>query len=292
MHANPRSKLYCLDGQGKTVWTFTAQGHIESTPTVAAGRVYFGAGDDGVYCLDAKSGQELWHRSGEHHVDARLQVVDRRVFGGSGVSRLRTSTEVFCLDAASGAEIWSTLIDLPVWGSPCVEGGQVFVGLGNGRLTKSAEPPDKPAGAVACLRSDDGHVLWRFEAADGVMVRPAVEGNRVFFGARDGFCYAVARQSGKLLWRQSLGSPIVASVGVRDDKVYAIGSEGRVCRLNARDGKIEWTFDVAAATRTQPRLFSSPTLSESSGRTRLVFGAELRGWADSAAVVYCLQEDR
>ena len=34
---------------------------MECTPAVYDGRVYVGAGDDGIYCLDLKSGKMVWH---------------------------------------------------------------------------------------------------------------------------------------------------------------------------------------------------------------------------------------
>jgi outer membrane protein assembly factor BamB len=292
MHANPRSKLYCLDAaSGALQWRFVANGHIESTPTVEDGRVYFGAGDDGVYCLDAQTGDELWHWAGQHHVDATLAVDQGRVYGGSGLSRLRQTLEAFCLDARTGDVLWRKPLDLPAWGSARVDRGQVFIGLGNGRLVRSVEPPQQPAGALVCLDCENGRQLWRFDVPDAVLVRPAIDEERVYFGARDTFCYCLNRQDGKLLWKQSLDSPIVAGITAHGGSVYAAGNQGRVCRLDAAGGKIEWSFDVAAASGMQPRLFSTPAvLIRPDGRADVVFGAELRGWSGSAAVVYCLSE--
>ena len=53
-------KLYCIHAaKGEKLWEFATKGHTESSPRVIDGRVYFGAGDDGLYCVDAITGEEL-----------------------------------------------------------------------------------------------------------------------------------------------------------------------------------------------------------------------------------------
>ena len=53
--------LYALDnGAGKTEWTFTADGRIDSPPTYYRGMVLFGSRDGWVYCLRASDGALAW----------------------------------------------------------------------------------------------------------------------------------------------------------------------------------------------------------------------------------------
>lgn len=48
------------EDDGHPLWTFTAGGRIDSTPTVQAGRVFLGSADGWVYCLDARTGGLAW----------------------------------------------------------------------------------------------------------------------------------------------------------------------------------------------------------------------------------------
>lgn len=292
MHADHVCNFYCLDAvTGREQWHVETAGHIESSPCAAAGRVFVGAGDDGVYGLDAASGKELWHYRGPVHVDSRLAVQAGCVFAGSGVSRLQKEPSILCLDAATGAERWRLPTDLPVWGSPVVSAGRVFVGLGNGRLTQSAEAPEKPAGAVLCVDAPTGQRIWRYDVADAVFARPAVNLDRVYFTARTGFCYALARGDGRLCWQHDLGSPVMTAPALGGGGVYVVASGGRVCRLAEADGRIERQLDVAALSGTTPLLFSSPVVSEEAVGRRIYFGAELKNPVSSAAVVYGLGEE-
>jgi outer membrane protein assembly factor BamB len=53
--------VHALDADsGKTVWSYTAGGRVDSPPTIHEGRVLFGAADGWVYCLRAADGRLIW----------------------------------------------------------------------------------------------------------------------------------------------------------------------------------------------------------------------------------------
>ncbi len=250
MHANFVCKFYCLDAAtGRKNWHALTEGHIESSPCVAGGKVFFGAGDDGVYALDAITGKQRWHFQGPFHFDGIPAVSGHRLFIGSGVSREHRTMEAVCLDTETSKVLWRIPMNLPVWGSPVVGDDDVFFGLGNGRLQTAALPPEKPAGALVCLRSSDGEQRWRYNVSDAVMSRAALGPGHVYFGARDGHCYCLDRRTGELAWKQDLGSPVLTNPALLGDRLYVVASAGRVCCLDAGTGRERWTFDVAGHLR-------------------------------------------
>jgi outer membrane protein assembly factor BamB len=291
-HQNAGCKLYCLDaGTGRKLWDFPTPSHTEATPCVSGGKVYCGAGDGGLYCLDAATGKERWHLEGLH-VDANPVVVGGRAYGGSGVGDLYRETALFCLDAETGKELWRVPTDQPVWGMPAVDGGFVYAGIGNGNFMESAE---KPAGAVLCLEAATGKRVWRYDVADAVLTRVAADSERVYFGSRDGSCYALERKEGRLAWKVGLGSPVVASPalvpGEGGAALYALGSAGRVCRLEAATGQVDWRFDVAKDQKQDAdavQLFSSPCVVTEADRRRVYFGSGLDNFA--RGILYCIEE--
>jgi len=53
--------VHALDAKsGKPVWSFTAEGRVDSPPTISQGRVLFGSVDGHVYCLRADDGALIW----------------------------------------------------------------------------------------------------------------------------------------------------------------------------------------------------------------------------------------
>jgi outer membrane protein assembly factor BamB len=289
-HQHLGCKLYCLDAMsGAKLWEFQTGSHTESSPCVVAGKVYCGAGDDGLFCLDAATGKERWHLTGLH-VDANPVVVEGRVYGGSGRGDVYKDTALFCLDAETGKEHWRVPTDLPVWGMPAADGGRVFAGTGTGNFLDSEE---QPAGRVLCLDAATGKQIWSFDTRDGVHTRCVVDADWVYFGSRDGGCYCIDRKAGKPRWRQDLGSPVVASPalaeGASGPTLYAAASVGRVCRLDAATGRPDWTFEVGADAGKPALVLSSPAVEEGSGgRRRIYFGCGLDDFA--SGTLYCLED--
>jgi len=54
-------RVFALNAEnGKTAWTFTADGRVDSPPTIHDGLAIFGSADGRVYCLRAADGVEAW----------------------------------------------------------------------------------------------------------------------------------------------------------------------------------------------------------------------------------------
>jgi outer membrane protein assembly factor BamB len=297
MHQSQDCNLYCLNAEtGKKVWEFQTASHTESSPTVADGKVYCGAGDDGLYCLDAASGKVKWHLEGLH-VDANPLVVGGRVYAGSGHNgkqeQAYLDTVLFCLDAQTGKEHWRIPTDFSVWGQPALDRGQLIVGLASGDFM---DPGDRPGGAVLCVDAAGGQRLWRCDLPDGVLGRVAVDVDRVYFGCRDGRCYAADRKEGVVRWKTDLGSGVVTSPvlvsGPGEGKaLYVATRGGRLARLDAASGSQTWAFEVQADAEQEPVVFSSPAVvseKDKGDRRRIYFGAALGDF--SRGILYCLED--
>jgi outer membrane protein assembly factor BamB len=269
-HQNTDCKLFCLNADtGAKIWDFPTRSHTESSPCVVDGKVYFGAGDDGLYCVDAADGKPAWDdatRLKGLHVDANPLVVGGRVYCGSGVGDAYRETCVFCLDAATGKEIWRRPTDLPVWGESALADGRLYVPIGNGNMMASE---DKPAGALLCLDAAAGEQKWRRDAADGVLVRPSLDRGCVYFASRDQNCYCCDRADGRVLWKKDLGAPVTASpllVRCPDcgggEALYVVASDvdrvGLAYCLDPATGAEMWRLDLGKG-RKSPALFSAPT---------------------------------
>lgn len=301
LHQDKSCKLFCLDGEtGKKLWEFATNSHVESSPMVKNGRVFFGAGDDGLVALDAATGKRVWQFNQERHIDAGPVAQGNRIYVGSGVSRAYRTTEVFCLDAESGQSIWRMPVDLPAWGTPLLvwdtplgAWGRVVFGLGNGNLLQS--DPNKPAGAVLCLEAETGKRVWRRDLPDGVLTRPAVNYNndKVYCTCRDGKLYCFDIKDGRTLWEVDLHSPLVSAPALRDGRVYAASSKGFISCLDAASGEHIWKLDLAQHTQSSVQVVSSPAavsvLAKKVYRYVLI-GASVGSDIATFPVLYCLED--
>jgi eukaryotic-like serine/threonine-protein kinase len=307
-HQDIGCSMYCLEAAtGKKLWQFKTESHTESTPFYWEGKLYFGAGDDGFYCLDAVKGESLWHYQNKLHIDANPSVVAGRVYCSSGVGDAFQNTAIFCLDAKTGKELWLVKTDLPVWGGATVDGDRVYFGMGNEGYATTEEK--SPKGALLCVERDTGKRLWRFDVKGAIVCHPATDGEHLFLGSRDNFCYCLDRREGKVIWKKDLGSPVLASpaltrcLGCGDRLcLYTSTDEGKLFALSPTTGQTFWTFDALKASGIKPtpssppaQFFSSPfvvqTRTETGEKHRIHFGCGVADDFGYKAILFCFEAE-
>ena len=256
LHSDKNCRIFCIDAAtGKPAWEkpFQTASHTEGAPAVVNGKVFFPAGDDGLYAADAKTGTQLWQFPGGKergiHIDAAPAVDGNRVFAGSGLY----SFVAVCLDTETGNENWRTDLKLRSFGAPIVLGKHVYYGVGTGNMVldtfayeeEGGMKETEPAGAVVCLDIENGKEAWRYDLPRSVHTGLAGDAFSVYATCRDGFVHAVDRKTGKLRWKTGIGgaitaAPAVATAGGMPVAVYAVSQEGNVACLNPHTGGIAW----------------------------------------------------
>jgi len=263
LHETQDAKLTCLDAvTGETLWAFDTTGHIEFSPTIHGGRLYFAAGDDGVYCLDKKTGRQVWRHPGIH-VDLSPAVTADAVFVGSAYGE----TAFYALNAENGKLLWKRPTPYGVGGSPSVDHGRVYFGLGNGNFEMSHADPK---GAVWCLSAEDGEPVWTRELPDSVLTCVALSGGGAFFGCRDGRVYCLDAATGEDRWAFDTGAPVLSSPAVSGPRVVVGSNTGVVHCLDARTGKSVWEVDTSTESfSADARVLASPAV----GSNRVYVGS-------------------
>ncbi|MDD7987278.1 PQQ-binding-like beta-propeller repeat protein [Lentisphaera marina] len=73
-----KNTLYALDQEtGKTLWSFSTAGKIDSSPSLWKGRVIFGSADGHLYCLNEDNGELVWRFRGTK--EDRQMAIEGRV---------------------------------------------------------------------------------------------------------------------------------------------------------------------------------------------------------------------
>jgi len=114
--------VHALSGDtGETVWSFTAGGRIDSSPTFYQGRLLFGSADGWVYCVTASEGHLIWRfraAPSDHRIVSYGQVESlwpvhgsvlilkgRAIVSAGRSSWLDGGIRLFALDPATGKQL-------------------------------------------------------------------------------------------------------------------------------------------------------------------------------------------
>jgi outer membrane protein assembly factor BamB len=162
-HHDPRRTGYAPSTAPSTneiLWTYQTGGfvedssninvfRVESSPAIVDGRVYVGSNDNNLYCLDADTGQKIWHYTTAGKVTGSPAVVDGRVYIGD-----------MCIDADTGEKIWGAEYG---GGSPAVVDGRIY-------------------SDGYCYDTDAGEIIWIYTGGSSTSSTPAVADGRVYYG--------------------------------------------------------------------------------------------------------------
>ena len=221
-----------LPDRFQRLWRFKADGAIDATAVIVAGRVFVGTDSGTLYALRLTDGRQLWKFATDDPVDGAACVHGGRVFFATG------GGIVYALDAATGRKIWKRDIDSQVESDVTVvpltgEKAMVLVAGFDSRLF--------------ALDAADGKELWTFETEGELYGPPAVVGDRIIFGGRDGVLRLLTLAGGEQIDSAEVGLCIPTAVAVADGRAYMpIYEDGLIC-VNVADLAGRWAYAKGGA---------------------------------------------
>jgi outer membrane protein assembly factor BamB len=117
---------------------------------------------------------------------------------------------------------------------------------------------------------------WNFTAGGSVYSEPIVSKDIVYFGATDGYEYAISTTTGKLVWKTFLGLDTVdtncssqpngvTSTGtIAGERLIVSGGTAHTYALNVNTGKILWNVSIGGSASAGYYLWSSPLVVNNS----------------------------
>ncbi|MCI0785035.1 MAG: PQQ-binding-like beta-propeller repeat protein [Chloroflexi bacterium] len=288
----------------KVKWTFSTAKPLLSSPAVVDGRVYFTTEDKRTIALDADTGAVVWEYPLGSPSSSTPVVTDDLV-----IFAIRPGL-VVALDRPTGTLRWERDMGDPVLASPILANGTVYIGAADSAL----HALDAATGRLRWSYATNAWVIAPASYADGIVAvasqssivnivgdrtgrrqlifdagrsrriagGPVIQGDRVYFGTRDGTVWAIDREARtwpferailliKLnlhiwglvgapiqkgsVWSTFVGGDISRAVAVTPDSVYAGTREGRVAALDVATGEERWV------TETGFQITSSPTVA-------------------------------
>jgi len=241
--------IYCLDGEtGDLIWSKDIGGKWEgsldfyhpdasnqprSSPIVVGGKLYVGAKDGKVYCLDTSDGDIAWSYQTLGPVLGAPMYYDGVVYITSTDLNYGYEGRLFAFNAANGNLIWA----VPVPGS----GGAGF--FGDERALNAGTP------TVANIKEAGGTIILVGNTA-GVYSTKYIHGFNITTGARATF------SNGTYYSISGGGSPAVWVPAYRDNVIYS-SSNLRARATNATNGASLWETWMVHNTMGSPLVSAS-----------------------------------
>jgi outer membrane protein assembly factor BamB len=203
----------------------------ESSPLVAAGRVFVGSQSGKVYALSARGGRVLWtHHAGGPVKTALAFTRGRLFFGdyGGSVTAMRPN----------GSVVWRTGGLGEIYATPAVAFGRVYVG--------------SKSGSVYALSVASGRTLWSHPTGAYVYAAPAAASvpgmaPAVFVGSYSGQFMALNARTGSTIWSRSAGGTISGAASVIGRVVYfSVLTARRTYAVSAKTGHVLWLLHKGA----------------------------------------------
>lgn len=231
-------------GNGR--WTFSTGGAIAAAPAVAAdGTVYAGSADGKLYAVNP-DGTQKWVFNAASPINSSPALgADGAVYFGADDGKLHALT-------AAGAEKtgWPFAAAGAIKSSPAIDpDGVIYVGSDD--LSVYAVNPD-------------GTQKWNYSVGSNIRTSPVLTSTAVYFGADDGFLYALNIVEGTekdAPLPESL-SPFNSSPALgSDDNLYFGGDDGFVYSVSTVSWTENWSVQqTASALTSSPALDASGTV--------------------------------
>lgn len=220
------------------IWEFKADEAIETTPVIAAGRVFAADVMGKVYALRFDDGKELWRHDYDTGFLASPSV--RQVLSSPAADEPPTSADVvvvgdvegnlYALDPATGAERWKQSTEGEINGSAAFFDDKVLVTSQDGKLY---------AFSVA-----DGSLVWTYQTDDQIRCNPTIAGSQTFLGGCDGSLHRVDLKTGQAIGDpMPLGGPTGSTAAVVGDHAFIPIMDGAVLGLDWKAGTELWRYE-------------------------------------------------
>jgi len=274
-------RMYALrESDGQVVWSIDtgqtpsnceATYGIDSTAAIANGRLYFGTAGCALYAVNPANGNVIWRTQladatrGWHLWSSPL-VFDGKIYVGlaSSCDAPCVRGTVLCLSAADGSEVWRTYTapegstGAGVWSSFAADPQRRFVYVASGNF---CEGTDTYGDSILAFNADNGSIVWNFKnsARNRDVANLDFGASPVLFdvaglpalavGSKDGYCYAVRRDTGELMWAVPVtdgsgDTGIIASAAAANGKIYfgarINNGTGKLVALDQRFGQLVW----------------------------------------------------
>lgn len=225
----------------KIVWTFKAQGHIDSAVVVSDDKVVFGSEDDllinqrnassRLYALNQNTGKLLWKITRDGETFCSSPTFWRSLVFWTASQHLMEGN-VFAVSSTSGRIVWKQQIQGLSF-SPLIYNSLLYVEASSG---------------LYAFNPMNGRVVWKKLSQIENFTPFAAERGRIFCSTMYGAIMSLAARDGSQIWKREIGRKGLSGLILVGDNLYYLTSEqkGKLHALNHSTGRKLWEVDFPA----------------------------------------------
>lgn len=259
MAGGSRREHFGFSDQRRVAWQFKAGGAVNTPATTDDKRVFFGANDGVMTCLDKSSGAIIWQTEIDDKEPRSFKFFSKPVLNGNHLYVGTAARHLYCLDASSGQKRWAVPMEDWIRSAPVVHGDTVWVVAMDG--------------TAYCLR-DKGEsvaVLWQRKiGAHPVYADLVYADGRLLVSSSDLRLWCLDAQTGEVIWQHSaLDEVAIRGRRYRADELACggwyqskptaadgtifVGTPSRfVFALDHETGAEKWRFEMGGAVSGAP----------------------------------------
>ncbi len=241
------SAIEAIDtNDGMLRWVYPTKGEDMPTPVFVNGKIIFGNGDGHVYALGAENGTLLWKTS----IDSFVSMSSATPADGGQIVVLGGThpSAIYGISSVSGKILWK-VYPRGIYSSSGGDGtwaAQGNVVVGQIEIHRAAQAKGMSSSEEIALNARSGHVLWSKVLGSGKVpprnkdAVPTVVDGTIFTGSpvtHDE--YAMALESGRILWKVHLSAGMKAAPLVLKDRVIQPTGNGDLYALDKQTGAVE-----------------------------------------------------
>jgi outer membrane protein assembly factor BamB len=175
--------FYCLDGRsGQEIWSFETGMMIWTCPCLFDDCVAIGSLDFHVYVLRAQDGKLL------AKLNTGAEVKSSIVYHSDAFVACNSNGVVFCWNASSFKEVWRKDCGSEIYSTPVI--------TPQGHIITSTMDGD-----VVCLNSKDGAMIWKVSLNCAICASGLVVNDTYFVGGQSGVFFGVLCETGQVVVR-------------------------------------------------------------------------------------------
>jgi outer membrane protein assembly factor BamB len=270
-----KGKVYCVDGlKREMLWQVDIPASLSSPPYLAEDRIYVNDSESTLYCVDLE-GNILYKIAFMSKITSGIGVDKGQIFVGTEKGLL------YCLSAETGQVLWQFQADDAVRSNPVIWQDTVLFGCDDhqvyfldkkgglsgkldvgGRIGKTLSVDENlmyfgtDDRYLQCVNLKRQKIKWKIHSGGVTYVPPVVAGKRIFFLCWNCVLYCLNKNTGTILWWNSVPSRSFYRIEVIDARVVVTSFSPELVSFDIQTGESTGSFDASQEIKSNPLWFA------------------------------------